>query len=655
MMDNLERMKELAAVLKEASRLYYQESSEMMSNLEYDRLYDELLSLEKETGVVLSGSPTQSVGYEVLSELPKKAHPSPMLSLNKTKSAEELAAFLGTQPGLLSWKMDGLTIVLTYDRGSLQEALTRGNGEIGEIITPNARRFVNVPLTLPFKGRLVLRGEAVITYPDFAAINAAIPEGEEKYKNPRNLCSGSVRQLDSAVTAARKVRFEAFSLVEAEGKEFTWHHEEFEWLKSLGFDVVFYREVTAESIPQAVAAFSEEVAGNPIPSDGLVLLMDDIAYGASLGRTAKFPRNGIAFKWADEQQTTRLKEVEWSASRTGLINPVAIFEPVELEGTVVSRASVHNVSILEQLALGFDDEISVYKANMIIPQIAENLTRSGTVKPPKYCPVCGKETVIREENGVKTLHCPNAACPAKQIKAFDLFVSRDAINIEGLSESTLEKLVDLGIVRKFRDLFYLQDHRNAIMSMEGFGAKSFRNLQEAAEKARHTTPVRFLTALGIEGIGPATAKLICRHFGNDIAAIRSASAEDFTEINMIGDVMADSLVRYFRDPENAAMLDDLVSVLDIRAEEGVRVPQTLEGMNVVITGGLLHFANREALQAEIEARGGKAAGSVSAKTFCLVNNDPLSSSTKNKTAQKLGVPILTEDEFIEKYMPEVLA
>ena len=548
-MDKLARMKELVGVLNEASRLYYQESTEMMSNLEYDRLYDELLALEKETGVVLSGSPTQNVGYEILGELPKKAHPSPMLSLNKTKSVEELAAFLGDQPGLLSWKMDGLTIVLTYEGGSLQEALTRGNGEIGEIITSNARKFVNVPLSIPFEGRLVLRGEAVITYTDFAEINARIPEGEEKYKNPRNLCSGSVRQLDSSVTAGRRVRFYAFALVEAEGRTFTLHREEFEWLKALGFDVVAYREVTAETLPAAVAAFSEEIAGNPVPSDGLVLLMDDVAYGASLGRTAKFPRNGIAFKWADEQQITKLKEVEWSASRTGLINPVAIFEPVELEGTAVSRASVHNVSILQQLELGYGDEISVYKANMIIPQIAENLTRSGTVRPPEYCPVCGVPTLIREENGVKTLHCPNPACPAKQIKAFDLFVSRDAINIEGLSESTLEKLVDLGIVRKFRDLFYLQDHRIMVMSLEGFGAKSFSNLQEAAEKARHTTPVRFLTALGIRYIGPATAKLICRHFGNDIDAIRNAGIEDFTAIDGIGGVMAESLVSYFSDPE----------------------------------------------------------------------------------------------------------
>ena len=654
-MADLERMKDLVKVLREASRHYYQESDEIMSNLEYDRLYDELVSLEKETGIVLSGSPTQNVGYEILSELPKKAHAKPMLSLNKTKSVEELAAFLGDQPGLLSWKMDGLTIVLTYENGRLTEALTRGNGEIGEIITQNAKNFVNVPLTVPFSGRLVLRGEAVIRYSDFEEINAALPEGAEKYKNPRNLCSGSVRQLDSSVTAGRRVRFEAFALVEAEGKRFARHHEAFEWLKSLGFDVVFYRKVTSETLPDAVAAFSQEVADNPIPSDGLVLLMDDVAYGESLGRTAKFPRNGIAFKWADEQQTTHLLEVEWSASRTGLINPVAIFEPVELEGTVVSRASVHNVSIMEELQLGFGDELSVYKANMIIPQIAENRTRSATAKPPRFCPVCGTPTVIREENGVKTLHCPEPSCPAKQIKSFDLFVSRDAINIEGLSESTLEKLVDLGIVRSFHDLFYLQDHRSAIMSMEGFGAKSFQNLVDAAEKARHTTPVRFLTALGIEGIGPATAKLICRHFRNDLDAIKKAETEDFTEIDGIGSVMAENLVRYFRDPETLAQFDDLVSVLDIRAEENARVPQTLEGMTVVITGSLAHFANREAMQAQIEAHGGKASGSVSSKTSCLVNNDSLSASTKNKTAQKLGVPILTEDEFLEKYMPEVFA
>ncbi len=654
-MDKLERMKELTGILREASRLYYQESTEMMSNLEYDRLYDELLALEAETGVVLAGSPTQSVGYEILSELPKKAHAKPMLSLNKTKSVEELAAFLGSQQGLLSWKMDGLTIVLTYENGKLEEALTRGNGEVGEIITANARAFVNVPLMIPFTGRLVLRGEAVILYPDFEEINAAIPEGEEKYKNPRNLCSGSVRQLDSSVTARRRVRFEAFSLVEAEGMNFTWHHEGFEWLKSLGFDVVFYRSVTAETLPAAVEAFSKEVAGNPVPSDGLVLLMDDIAYGASLGRTAKFPRNGMAFKWADEVQLTHLLGIEWSASRTGLINPVAVFEPVELEGTAVSRASVHNVSIMEELALGTGDELKVYKANMIIPQIAENLTKSGTIRPPEFCPVCGGPTAVREENGVKTLHCPNPACPAKQIKSFALFVSRDGINIEGLSESTLEKLVDLGIVRRFRDLFGLREHRAEIVSMEGFGEKSAQNLENAAEKARHTTPARLLTALGIEGIGTATAKLICRHFRNDLNAVRNASAEEFSEIEGIGSVMADALVRYFSDPAMSAQLDDLLNVMDVRADEAETAPQTMEGLSFVITGSLMHFENRDAMKAAIEAHGGRVAGSVSAKTAALINNDIQSASTKNKTAKKLGVPIMSEDEAIEKYMPEVIA
>ncbi len=654
MTDKLERMKELVAQLREASRLYYQESTESMSNLEYDRLYDELSELEQATGVTLAGSPTQNVGYEILSELPKKAHAKPMLSLNKTKSVEELSAFLGKQPGLLSWKMDGLTIVLSYENGKLSEALTRGNGEIGEIITANAKAFVNVPLTVPFSGKLVLRGEAVILYSDFEKINSEIPEGEEKYKNPRNLCSGSVRQLDSAVTAKRHVRFEAFSLVEAEGMHFTLHREEFEWLKKLGFDVVEYLPVTAETLSSAVEAYSARIAENPIPSDGLVLLMDDIAYGLSLGRTAKFPRNGMAFKWADEEQLTHLKTVEWSASRTGLINPVAVFEPVELEGTAVSRASVHNVSIMEELRLGIGDEIKVYKANMIIPQIAENLTKSASVKPPASCPVCGAPTEIRKENGAKTLHCPDPSCPAKQIKSFALFVSREAIGIDGLSESTLEKLIGLGIVKSFRDLFFLREHREEILSLDGFGAKSLQNLEDAAEKARHTTPVRLLTALGIEGIGPATARVIAAHFHNNLDAIRRASAEEFTEVEGVGEVMAGALVRYFRDPAVNRLLDELIPVLDMKAGEDMSLPQTMKGLTFVITGSLTRFENREAMKAAIEAHGGKVSGSVSAKTTCLINNDPLSASTKNKNAVKLGVPIRSEEEIMKQYMPEVL-
>ena len=648
----IDRMKELIRRLTEAGRAYYQESREIMSNREYDALYDELLSLEAETGLQFSESPTRQVGYETVTSLPKKAHPSPMLSQNKTKSVEELQSFLGTQIGLLSWKMDGLTVVLEYNGGTLTEAVTRGNGEIGAIVTANARSFRNLPLKIPFAGHLILRGEAVIRYPDFEEINRSLPEGESLYKNPRNLCSGSVLQLSSAVTAERRVRFYAFSLVEAQGQHFTRHQDELTWLKDQGFETVDFRETTAAGLPEAVQAFKKEIAGYPVPSDGLVLLMDDIAYGKSLGTTAKYPRDSIAFKWADELKRTRLKEIEWSASRTGLINPVAIFEPVELEGTQVSRASVHNLSVLADLELGTGDEIGVYKANMIIPQIAENYSRSGTVRPPEYCPVCGHPTEIRDSGEARTLYCPNPNCPAKQIKKFDLFVSRNALNIDGLSEATLEKLIDIGAVREYADLFRLDEHREKITSLEGFGEKSFQNLLAAAKTSSRTTFPRLLTALGIANVGPATARVLARQYGGDLSRLRAASSEELQAIQDIGPIVADGITAYFADPDHKRELDALLPYLHWETAEAA--PQSaaaaeLSGLTFVITGSLIHFTNRDALKTLIEERGGKAAGSVSAKTTALINNDAASNSTKNQTAKKLGIPILTEEEFLEKY------
>ena len=645
----VERMKLLSEKLREAGRAYYQESREIMSNREYDALYDELLELEKTSGVVLSDSPTQQIGYETVSSLPKKAHPVPMLSQNKTKSVAELQSFLGSQTGLLSWKMDGLTVVLNYENGELTEAVTRGNGEIGAIVTANARCFKNIPLRIPFRGRLVLRGEAVIRYPDFEEINRRQPENEGQYKNPRNLCSGSVLQLSSAVTAERNVRLYVFSLVEAEGKHFALHREELAWLKELGFETVEYRSVTAETLPEAVEAFRKDILSYPIPSDGLVLLMDDIAYGKSLGTTAKYPRDSIAFKWADETETTRLTEIEWSASRTGLINPVAIFEPVELEGTVVSRASVHNLTMVESLQLGKGDTISVYKANMIIPQIAENLTRSGSFRPPASCPVCGKPTHIRDTGEVRTLWCTNPDCAAKQIKHFDLFVSRNAMNIDGLSEATLEKLIDIGAVRVPADLFRLNEHRESILQLEGFGEKSFRNLLDAAERARHTSLSRLVIALGIGNVGPATARLLCRYFKNDINALRNASPAELCEIEEIGPVTAESIAAFFADEKKAAELDELLGILELEQEEPASESASLQGLTFVVTGSLVHFANRDALKSRIEALGGKVSGSVSSKTTALINNDAASGSTKNQTAKKLGIPILTEEEFMQQY------
>lgn len=646
--EKISRMKELAATLTAAAKTYYQESREIMSNYEYDKLYDELAELEKETGVVLSKSPTQSVGYEVLSELPKERHESPMLSLDKTKSTADLQEWLGDQTGILSWKLDGLTVVLTYSGGTLKKAVTRGNGEIGEVITSNARVFANVPVTISFQGELVLRGEAVIRYSEFNRINEAIDDVDARYKNPRNLCSGSVRQLNSQITAERNVNFEAFALVTAEGVDFNnSRKEQFEWLKRQGFDVVEYRTVTADMLPEAVEAFAEAVSGYDIPSDGLVLLLDDIAYGESLGRTAKFPRNAIAFKWADEIRETKLQYIEWSPSRTGLINPVAVFDPVELEGTTVSRASVHNLSIMESLALGEGDTITVYKANMIIPQIADNLTRSGKIQIPEKCPVCGGRTEIRQAGDVRSLYCTNPDCQAKRIKSFSLFVSRDALNIDGLSEATLEKFIGAGFIKEFADIFHLDRYEETITQMEGFGQKSYDNLIRATEAASHTTLARMVYGLGISGIGLANAKMLCRKFKFDFDRMRHATAEELVEVDGIGAVLADAWIHYFADEKNQETVDHLLSELTFEQEEESAEEAVFEGMTFVITGSVEHFANRNELKEAIEARGGKATGSVTSKTTYLINNDVTSNSSKNKKAKDLGVPIISEEEFIK--------
>ena len=649
--DKTKRIRELIGTLRAAGRAYYQESREIMSNFEYDKLYDELVSLEKETGIVFANSPTQNVGYEVVSALPKERHEKPMLSLNKTKSVEELADWLGGQTGLLSWKMDGLTIVLTYQNGTLVKAVTRGNGEIGEVITANAKAFVNVPLNISYQGELILRGEAIIRYSDFEKINEQIEDVDAKYKNPRNLCSGSVRQLNSEITAQRQVHFYAFSLVKADGIDFkNSRKEQFEWLKTQGFEVVEYHEVTKETLPETVKMYSEAIAENDTPSDGLVLLYDDIAYGQSLGRTAKFPRDSIAFKWADEIQETTLLYIEWSASRTGLINPVAVFEPVELEGTTVSRASVHNISIMEALELGAGDRITVYKANMIIPQIADNLTRSGVRDIPEACPVCGGQTEVRQLNDVKSLYCTNPDCQAKKIKSFTLFTSRDALNIAGLSEATLEKFIGVGMIHEYADIFHLDRHQEEIVEMDGFGQKSYDNLIAAAEKASHTTLPRMVYGLGVAGIGLANAKMICRHFKNDFEAMRHATVEELVEIDGIGEVLAQAWTAFFSDGKNNAIVDHLLAELTFEADEeenGEGADETFAGMNFVITGSLEHFKNRKELQELIERRGGKVTGSVTSKTNYLINNDVASSSSKNKKARELGVPILSEEEFLK--------
>ena len=646
-----ERIKYLTDILNKASQAYYAEDKEIMSNFEYDRLYDELEELERTTGIILADSPTVKIGYEAVEELPKERHESPMLSLGKTKSREELQEWLQGNAAILSWKLDGLTVVLTYNEGKLVKAVTRGNGEVGEVVTANARTFRNLPLTIPFQGKLVLRGEAVITYSDFEKINSEIEDVEAKYKNPRNLCSGSVRQLNNEITAKRRVRFYAFALVEAEGTDFENSREkQFIFIKNQGFEIVDYALVTEESISHEIETFEERISGLDLPSDGLVLSFDNIAYGKSLGRTAKFPRDSIAFKWVDELRETTLREMEWSASRTGLINPVAIFEPVELEGTTVSRASVHNVSILQNLQLGIGDRITVYKANMIIPQIAENLTRSGNLEIPDKCPICGEQTQIRHVNDVKSLYCTNTECAAKKIKAFSLFVSRDAMNMEGLSEATLEKFVEKGFIREFADLFHLSQYKEVIVEMDGFGEKSFRNLMDSIETARQTTLPRLVYALGIANIGVANAKMLCRHFDYDFQKLKLADTEELSAISGIGEVIAAAIVDYMRDEKNLEIMDHLLSELVFEKRETDAGGQMLAGMSFVVTGSLNHYASRNELKEIIEQMGGKVTGSVTSKTVCLINNDAASGSSKNKKAKELAVPILTEEEFRRQYL-----
>lgn len=650
-MDKTARMKELIAKLGEAAKAYYAEDREIMSNYEYDKLYDELTALEEETGTVMAGSPTISVGYEAVDELPKERHESPMLSLGKTKSREELRDWLGAQKGLLSWKLDGLTIVLTYRDGRLFKAVTRGNGEIGEVITGNARVFVNVPLAIPYQGELVLRGEAVITYEDFRKINEQIEDADARYKNPRNLCSGSVRQLNNEITAQRNVRFFAFALVRADGVDFqNSRKEQFIFLKKQGFEVVEYQEVDAQSILSAVEDYESRVAEYDVPSDGLVLIYDDIAYGQSLGRTAKFPRDSIAFKWADETAETTLQEIEWSASRTGLINPVAIFDPVELEGTTVSRASVHNVSIVKALRLGIGDRITVYKANMIIPQIAENLTGSDTLEIPHTCPVCGGETRIEQVNDVQSLYCTNPDCDAKKVKSFTLFVSRDALNIDGLSEATLEKFLGRGYLHTFADLFHLEQYREEIVEMEGFGEKSYQNLADSIEKSRKTTLPRVIYGLGIANIGLANAKMICREYHDDLERMMQADVEELSLIDGIGEVIAGTFHDYWQSEKNRENMKKLLEELEIEQIEVDESALTLKGMVFVVTGSLMHFDSRSALKELIESKGGKVTGSVTGKTTCLINNDSASGSSKNKKAKELEVPIVTEEEFMKQYL-----
>lgn len=645
-MSDLKRMKELIEVLNQASKSYYQENDEVMSNLEYDAMYDELVALENKLNTVLSGSPTEQVGYELLSSLPKEAHNSPMLSLSKTKEKEALLDWLGDYEGMLSFKLDGLTIVLTYNEGKLVKAVTRGNGVIGEVVTNNARVFKNIPLTIPYKEALIIRGEAIIRYSDFLKINENL-DLENQYKNPRNLCSGSVRQLNNEVTANRHVRFYGFNLVEGTIKnELTLKSEEIDWLVSQGFECVEYTKVTSLNLYDFLSDFASRIEANDVGSDGLVLTFNDKAYSRTLGETSKFPKDAIAFKWQDEQKTTTLTEVFWSASRTGLINPVAVFEPVELEGTSVARASLHNISIIEKLELGIGDQISVYKANMIIPQLSENETRSGNLEIPSSCPVCHEPTMIKKVNDVKVLYCENESCPAKMVKGFSHFVSRNAMNIEGLSEATLEKLIQLGMLNRFSDLFKLDsdEHREIITQLEGFGEKSYNNLLSSLEKSKQVKLANLIFSLGISQVGLSNAKLLVKAYNNDIEAIMQADIEHLVAIEGFGDVIAKSLYDYFHNEIKKEEFLELLTFVELEVEEEVK-KKIFEGKVFVITGSLESYSNRDALKEVIEKLGGKVTGSVSAKTNYLINNDTKSSSSKNKKAKSLGIPIISEQDF----------
>lgn len=642
--NDIKRMEELNELLAKAADAYYNTGVEIMSDKQYDDLYDELEALEKKTGVILSGSRTQTVGYEVSSALQKIRHTSKMLSLDKTKSVDELESWLGEHKGFLSWKLDGLTLVLTYEGGELVQAVTRGNGEIGEDITANARHIKGIPARIPFSGRMVVRGESLMKYKDFEKVNAEIEDGA-KYKNPRNLCVGTVRNLDSRVTAERNINFFAFNLVSAEGYDENSFSRRLDWLEELGFQRVYGVLVDSDSVRGAVADFEKSITENEFPSDGLVLMYDDVAYGLSLGETSHAPRNGIAFKWRDETADTTLREVEWSASRTGLLNPVAIFEPVELEGTTVSRASVHNLSIVKQLRLGIGDTLTIFKANMIIPQVLENKTASGSLEIPAVCPVCGAGTEVRtSDDDVETLVCPNKDCAAKHIGKFEHFVQRDAMNIVGMSTATIETLVSEGFVREFRDFYHLDDHKFKIVTLEGFGEKSYQKLKDAVEASRKTELSRVLYALGIPNIGRQASRLICGKY-TTAEEIEKLSTAELTAIDGIGEVLANDYVSFFRDERNLAEFHGLLEELEIAEAEAVNGESAIAGKTFVITGSVHIWKNRNELKAFIEQNGGKAAGSVSSKTDYLINNDSLSNSTKNKTAKELGVPIITEEEF----------
>lgn len=662
-----ERMLYLVDLLNKASSAYYNEDTEIMSNFEYDAYYDELCQLEEKEGIVLENSPTQKAGFEVVSNLQTAKHEFPALSLDKTKSRVSLIPWLNGKEGVLSWKMDGLTVVATYNNGKLISAVTRGNGYVGEIVTHNAKHFKGLPRTISFKKKLIVRGEAVMSYKDFETINNEIPNIESKYKNARNLASATVRLLDANKSAQRPISLFVFDLVFREGNNGEnalpkLKSEQFKWLETLGFNVVEYKVVSGETIVKEIENFENKLLQNPFPSDGLVLIFNDDEYGKSLGMTGKFPRNGIAFKWKDETVSTKITDIEWSASRTGLLNPVAIFEPVEIEGTTVSRASVHNVSIAESLQLGIGSTVEVLKANKIIPQIAKTTKSTGKTFVPDICPICGHKTQIRENDGIKTLYCTNPECSAKHVGKYVHFCARDCMNILGMSEATVSKFIECGIIKEYADFFRFDKHPE-IKTMEGFGEKSFQKMISSSEEALNKADfVHIIHSFGIPNVGLGQAKLLKKAVEQwsyemypefemtyfDCLA-RMSETFDFETIDGFGQIIAKSLLNWIdknmvKDTEVMNFIT-LVPALWIPKKEEKKA-SAIAGKTFVITGSVNHYKNRDALKEFIESLGGKTSGSVSAKTDFLINNDVTSTSGKNKKAKELGVKIISEDEFI---------
>ena len=634
------RIRSLIDILNKANEAYYYHDNEIMSNKEYDDLYDQLIQLENESGIIYSDSPTQNLGEHIYSSLPKVKHESPMLSLDKTKDRDALREWLGNKEGVLSWKLDGLTVVLTYENGKLEKAVTRGNGAIGEEITENAKFFKNVPLRIPFKGKLILRGEAVISYHDFETINV---EEQGRFKNPRNLASGSIRALDTNQVKKRKVQVIIFEVIQ--GSEANLVTDKFTWISHLGFKPVDYEVVNADNILEKIQDFENRITSNNIPSDGLVLTFNDTAYGRSLGTTGKFPKHSMAFKWQDEVEETVLRSVEWNTSRTGLINPVAVFDPVYLEGTEVSRATLNNVSYIKDLQLGIGDTIEVYKSNMIIPTILSNKTKSNNLIIPVVCPTCGMQARLIRSNNTEILQCMNLDCPARFLNKLIHFCSRDAMDIQGLSIKTLEFVIKQGWVNNFLDLYNLQNYERKWAMMRGFSTVSVRKYLAAIENSKKTESARFLYALGIPKIGRHQSQSLIQVYKSWDAFIQAVKSNtDFSHIDGVGDCLNQNIHNWYNGFYKQDQIEKLASLMIFEDQE-ITTSDILKGKTFCITGKLNMFANRSDLVKFIEQQGGKVSGSVSKNTDYLINNDKGSNSSKNKKAIELGVSIITESEF----------